>query len=1412
MISRFFIDRPIFAAVLSIVMTLAGGLAVFNLPLAMYPPIAPPTVQVDCKFPGASARDVAEAVAAPIEQQVNGVEGMLYMSSQCTNDGSYNLTVTFKHGVDLNMAQVLVQNRVALALPMLPDVIKQAGVTARKRSPDILMAIAINSPNNEHDQLYLSNYALMHVKEELARLPGVSDINMLGQQDYSMRVWVDPDALAARELSALDVVRAIREQNRQVAAGQIGQPPVHDRQPFQITLDVLGRLKTPEQFEQIVVKTLREGQVVRLKDVARVQIGAKNLDVSTRVNGRPSVSLAIFLLPDANALETGDLVKAKIKEMEKDFPPGVAYEIRYDTTPFIRESIDRVIETLQEAVVLVAIVVLFFLQSWRSAVVPLIAVPVAIIGTFGVMAMLGFSINNLTLFGLVLAIGIVVDDAIVVVESIEYHMEHGLPPREASIVAMHEVSGPIIAIGLVLTSVFVPCAFLTGITGQFFRQFALTIAASTVISTINSLTLSPALAAILLKPPDHERSHGRGPEPLPRWGIAAIAGWFAYRFLGPQARELFAVWGDSSAAAWMAASPYVVGLVGAFLGWLVSRPMNWVLAAVFGGFNALFRTSTQVYTWGVGKLLRVAVLVPIAYVYLLQVTATGFESTPKGFIPSQDMGYLLLNVQLADSASLQRTLSVMNKVERITRETPGVKHTQSMTGQSLLLSAFGSNFGSMFIILKPFTERPDPLGNRLCRWLEKPKTDPEVHQVIEGLKAGTYQTLKWCSPDLESAVKDWVAKKAVPTLSGEAVADELRRKYADLVPEAQITVLPPPPLRGVGRAGGFKLLVEDRSGEVLEPLEPGAAARGLDAKVPETTASRETRRENVKKAARGLARLQEAAEDLVADANGAREYTGAGAKIQLLPSLADSEGIPTSGKDLIVIAQVGDSLRLRVFDRVGKVVLDAPEAELTEQSTKMADLKTLLKDSWPPREPPADETSSIIKTVAAIATDVSGNTSVFGVNGQPKVTGLASVFRAKVPQLYVDVDRRELMSKQVSPRELFLALQVYLGSLYVNDFDLFGRTWQVIVQADARFRNDKDDVRRIKVRNRQGQMVPIGALATIEEVNGPLILTRYNMYTAAPVTGSAAAGVSSGDAIDLMEELGARALPSSMALEWTELAFLERQANTTTVDAFGLRLYSGSTAILVFSFAVVMVFLVLAAQYESWSMPLAVILVVPMCLLCAIGGLKLANEDINIFTQIGLVVLVGLACKNAILIVEYAKSRRDAGETRRQAALDACKLRFRPILMTSLAFILGVLPLLRAHGAGAEMRRTLGTTVFSGMLGVTLFGVVLTPAFFVLVDWVGDRAVFRSRPARVLGSVLLAVLTLGVIKHGVRLAINLAGRRRWRKHAPVLMEEVLPPVDVPSQGPEVANGNGHPNGDGAETARENTPIVLTDRG
>jgi multidrug efflux pump subunit AcrB len=1097
---------------MSIVITLAGGIAVFSLPIAQYPEITPPTVEVSAVYPGANAQVVADTVAAPIEQQVNGVENMLYMSSQCTNDGAYTLTVTFQNGTDLNIAQVLVQNRVFLAQPVLPELVTRRGVTVKKKSPNVLMIVNLYSPNGKRNNLYLSNYATIQLKDELSRLHGVGDISYLGQRDYSMRVWLDPERMASRNLTASDVTQSIQQQNTQVAAGQLGQPPIESGQVFQFTMTTMGRLSEAEQFADMVLKTDNRGRLVRLGDVAEIQLGAQAYDQESTMDGKPSVALSIYQLPGSNALETARRVRQKMEELESRFPEGVAYDIVYDTTPFIDESIYEVGKTLLDAVLLVALVVLVFLQNWRSAIIPLIAVPVAIVGTFAAMAALGFSLNNLTLFGLVLAIGIVVDDAIVVVEAVEHHIEQGLAPKEATIKAMSQVSSPVIAVGLVLSAVFVPCAFITGITGQFFRQFAMTIAVSTLISAFNSLTLSPALTALLLRPRD--KAHA---PPLPHLAFLLLGGWIGWRYLTPllnhgldRLAPAFPLIDKELLAGAVFWSSVVIGIgLGGALGWLLGYPLNWLLGRLFRGFNIAFRYTTGIYTWTVSGLLRVCVLVLVVYGGLLALTYGSVVAAPKGFIPAQDKGYLLVNVQLPDSASVLRTQRVMRQIDKIARKTEGVKHTVAVTGQSILLNANAPNFGAMYVMLDDFQDR------------------------------------------------------AKPSLSGDAIAGRLQKVLQEQIPEAAINVFGAPPLEGLSTAGGFKIMVEDRG-------DAGAHAM---------------------------------------------------------------------------------------------------------QST-------------------ADHT-------------------VFNGNRNTELDGLFTSYRANTPWLELRINRTKAKTLGLSMTDVFGALQDYFGSFYVNDFNLFGRTWQVNVQAKADYRGRVDDLRRIRIRNSQGRMVPFGSLADVREQSGPVMIVRYNMYSAAAINGSPAAGVSSGRAIEQMEETVKPELARSMRYEWTELALLQLQTR--------------NTAILVFLLAVVLVFLVLAAQYESWSLPLAVILVVPMCLLCSIAGVFVAHHDINIFTQVGFVVLIGLACKNAILIVEFAKAQREIGVPRTQATLEACKLRFRPIIMTSFAFILGVVPLVVSVGAGAEMRRALGTAVFAGMLGVTLFGVFLTPVFYYVIQWAIDR-----RPAKVL--------------------------------------------------------------------------------
>jgi len=1127
-LARFFIDRPIFAWVLSIVIVLAGVICNYILPIAQYPEIAPPTVQVTCVYPGASAAVVQDTVAAPIEQQVVGVENALYMASQSASDGSYTLTVTFSLGTDLNMAQVLVQNRVAQALPLLPDIVQQTGVTTKKKSPNILLAVALFSENDpktkkpHYEQLYISNYATIQVRDELARLEGVGDVTILGQQDYSMRVWLNPDQLATRDLTAGDVVKALQEQNVQVAAGQIGQPPVPAGLDFQLTMTTLGRLTEPEQFEEIVIKSGDNGQITRLKDVARVELGAKNMNTSCRVDGQPAASLAVWQLPGSNALDTADRVKTRMRELERRFPPGLQFRIDYDTTPFIRESVAEVFKTLRDAVILVAIVVLLFLQDWKALVLPMIDVGVSLVGTFAVMSLMGFSLNNLTLFGLVLAIGIVVDDAIVVLENIERWIGMGYKVRDATINAMNEITGPIIAITLVLSSVFLPSAFLGGITGQFFRQFALTIAASMVISAINAMTMTPARATSVFRDPKPgEEAHDHR-EALPWWGIMILAGlltaWIGQTFFGAWlglAGEHDA--GETTTASLRQWAIWTTLLVpGLIIGFALAQPVNKSLKIAFGGFNKVFDAVTAGYGRTIQGLLRLSFIVLFVYAGLLGLTGFGMTRIPTGFIPNQDKGYLLLDVQLADAASLERTDEVMHQIEKIALETPGVGHILDVSGQSFILNAISSNYGGGFMILKPFHERH-----------------------------GAEQR-------------------------ADAIAMRLRQEFSK-IPDARISVFGAPPVDGLGNASGFKLMVEDRGDNGFEALQAQA-------------------------------------------------------------------------------------------DRL------------------------------------ADEARRL-----------------------PGMILVYNSFRANTPQLYIDVDRTKCKSMGVELNQVFSALQVYMGGYYVNDINRFGRTWQVNAQAEAEFRIDADTVRRLKVLNRAGQAVPLGAIAKIEDSTGPVLINRFNTYPAAVVNGVNSPLVSTGQVLKNMESLSARQLPVSMVPEWTEISFLQQQSAKLT--SFRDVLQNPISALVG---AIVLVYLILAAQYESWTLPWTIILVVPMCVLCALIGIAIMHMDMNIFVQIGFVVLVGLACKNAILVVEFAKERMEKdGLGLKEATVQASTVRLRPIVMTSFAFILGVLPLVVATGAGAEMRKTLGVAVFSGMLGVTMFGIFLTPVFFYVVER------FLGQPARV---------------------------------------------------------------------------------
>ncbi len=1144
MLARFFIDRPIFAWVLSLVIILIGGVAVAFLPIDLYPNITPPTVTVSASYPGANAQVVANTIAAPIEQQVNGVEGMMYMSSQSTNDGMYNLTVTFEIGTDLNMAQVLVENRVTQALPLLPSQVQLQGVTTKKKSPSILLAVSLISPDGRFDDLYLSNFATIQLRDELLRIKGVGDIVIFGERDYAMRVWLDPNKLATRNLTATDVVNSIQSQNVQVAAGYIGQEPAPLGQQLQLPMSALGRLEKVRQFEDIIIKTggsapaaggasgtagaaqqglassqagsggqnptptntgMTSTPIVRVRDVAQVELAALNYDISSRLDGQPSAGLGIFQLPGSNALNVADAVRARMEELRSRFPPGLDYRIIYDTTPFIQQSVDEVFRTLFIAVLLVALVVLFFLQDWRAMILPMIDVPVSLVGTFAVMAALGFSLNNLTLFGLVLAIGIVVDDAIVVLENIERLIGTGLDVRTATLKAMQEITGPIVAITLVLSSVFLPSVFVPGLTGQFYRQFAVTISTAMIISAVNAMTLTPSRAVAIFRTEVDQSGHLHRKEVLPWWIFAVLGGvltwWAAERYLAgrfglpanPAGLPRWELWG-------LRAATFLPGaVVGGVLGWFLIGPVNAGLGWFFDKFNRFFDRVTSVYGWLVAKFLRLSVVVLIVYGGLLFLTYFGLSRAPTGFIPTQDQGYLLVSAQLPDSASVQRTRDVMLRIDRIARGIPGVAHTVGVSGQSFLLGSNGSNLGSMFVVLKPWDERP----------------------------AGEYDAV---------------------------IAQKLQRACLEQIEDAVVGVFRAPPIRGLANAGGFQLQTEQQ----------------------------------------------------------------------------------------------------------GYVDLDQLQA-MTDQLIQK-------------------------------------------INADPHFAGAFTLFRANTPQLYVDIDRTKVEALQIPIDDVFRTLQVYMGGMYVNQFNRFGRTWWVAAEAAPGYRANPGAVAQLQVRNAQGQMVPLGTVAHVQSATGPIMVMRYNMYTSAAVNGNTAPGVSSGEVVDAVSRLAKEA---NVPFEWTQLVYLQVQA--------------GNVALLIFGLGALLVYFILAAKYESWRLPLAVILVVPLCILAAVAGMLIAGLPVDIFVQIGLLVLVGLASKNAILIVEYARDLRVQGQGLHEAALAASKIRFRPIIMTSLAFIFGVLPLVVATGAGAEMRRSLGTAVFSGMIGVTLFGILLTPVFFFVLMWFGGR-------------------------------------------------------------------------------------------
>jgi multidrug efflux pump len=1040
-IAHFFIDRPVFAIVISLVTIIAGMIAMFTLPISQYPEIAPPTVTVTATYPGADAETMAKTVATPLEEQINGVENMLYMSSQSTNDGSMTLTITFKVGTNLDVAQVQVQNRVAVALPQLPAEVQQEGIAVKKASPNFTVAVAFFSPDGSHDALFISNYVTLELKDEIARLPGVGDITIFGVRDYSMRLWLDPNKLAARGITVGDVVSAVQEQNVQVAAGIVGGPPLPKQSSaFQYTLSAQGRLTDPSQFADIIVKVGNDGRVTRLKDIGRVELGAADYSTAVNYNGHPTVGLAVFQLPGTNALATANVVYAKMQELKKRFPAGLDYAIAHDTTPFVRESIRDLVKTLLIAVGLVALVVLVFLQNWRASLVPILAIPVSLIGTFAALWVAGFSLNMLSLFGLVLAIGIVVDDAIVVVENVQRWLEEGLSPRDATFRAMDEVTPAVIAIACGLSAVFIPVAFIPGITGRFYRQFALTIAFSTLLSAFNSLTLSPALSALLLRPHDVRKD----------W---------------------------------------------------VGRTLDFVAGWFFGLFNRGFDLTNQGYIKALRYLVRYTLITLLVYVGLVYLAYNLFKVVPTGFIPTQDQGYVMVNVQMPDASSIERTETLVNQLAAIARKTPGIRDAFAVAGFSILSRANSSAAGVLFVHLTSFASR-----------------------------AG--------KPDLTAA----------------AIAGRLMQQFGK-VQGGMAVVLLPPAVNGIGNAGGFTMQVEDRSG--------GTPPQQLQA----------------------------------------------------------------------VTQKVIDAARQR------------PELS-----------KLLL-----------------------------------------------STFRANVPQIYVDVDRLKAKQQNVSVSDIFQALQVYLGGFYINDFNYLGRTWHVMAQADAPFRANVAQVANLQTRSATGQIVPLGAVARTKDIVGPDRIQRYNLYTSADIIGSAAPGYSSGQAIAAMEQVANTVLPRQYGFEWTDLAFQEKAAS-------GL-------AFLIFPLCVLFVWLTHSAEYESFAISTAIILIVPMCLLCGIAAVWARHMDNNIFTQIGFVVLAGMSVKNAVLIVEFAKQQQEHHPARRatEAAIEAARLRLRPILMTSFAFIFGVIPLIFSRGAGAEMRQALGTVVFFGMIGVTFFGVFLTPIFYIVI-------------------------------------------------------------------------------------------------
>ncbi|WP_392343374.1 efflux RND transporter permease subunit [uncultured Shewanella sp.] len=1032
MLSQFFIKRPIFAAVLSLLFFISGALAVWQLPITEYPEVVPPTVVVTANYPGANPKIIAETVASPLEQEINGVENMLYMSSQATSDGRMTLTITFAIGTDVDLAQTQVQSRVERAKPRLPEEVQRLGIVTEKSSPSLTMVVHLTSPDDRYDMLYLSNYAVLKVKDELARITGVGAVRVFGAGDYSMRVWLDPNKVAAIGLSPSNIVAAIREQNQQAAAGSLGAQPSGDSD-FQLLINVKGRLSNVEEFEDIIVKVGDQGQITRLKDVARVELGASTYALRSMLDNKDAAALPVFQASGSNAIQISDDVRSKMAELSKSFPEGLTYDIVYDPTVFVRGSIKAVVQTLVEALLLVVLVVVLFLQTWRASIIPLVAVPVSLVGTFAFMHLMGFSLNALSLFGLVLAIGIVVDDAIVVVENVERNISDGLSPVAATQKAMKEVTGPIIATTLVLAAVFIPTAFMSGLTGQFYKQFALTITISTFISAINSLTLSPALSALLLK------GHHEKKDMLTRGMDKLLGGW------------------------------------------------------LFNPFNRMFARMSNGYGWLVKKIIRFGAVIGILYIGLVGLTGLQFANTPTGYVPGQDKQYLIAFAQLPDAASLDRTEAIVKEMSRIALEQPGVAHAVAFPGLSINGFTNSTNSAILFTPLDDFADRKDP------------------------------------------------------SLSAGAIAAALNQKFAS-INGAFIAIFPPPPVQGLGTIGGFRLQIQDRANYGYEELY--------------------------------------------------------------------------------------------------KVTMQ------------------VMQKAW----------------------------------ATPELAGVFSSYQVNVPQLEVNIDRTKAKQQSVSLDELFSTLQGYMGSVYANDFNQFGRTYQVNVQADEQFRQTPEQIAQLKVRNNQGEMVPIGSFINVTNSSGPDRVMHYNGFTTAELNGGAAPGFSSGEAQAAIEKILAETLPNGMTYEWTELTYQQ--------------ILAGNAGAYIYPLIILLVFMVLAAQYESLSLPIAIILIIPMTLLSALTGVLIYGGDNNIFTQIGLIVLVGLATKNAILIVEFAKELQDDGMEPLEAILEAGRLRLRPILMTSIAFIMGVVPMVFSSGPGSEMRQAMGVAVFSGMIGVTIFGLILTPLFY----------------------------------------------------------------------------------------------------